>query len=140
MKPVKVFVYGTLKRGHRNNYILEAAQFLGTAHTVARCRLYHAGFPVLRAGSEDHKDQNAPVAGEVYLVTDEQTLARLDSLESEGHMYHRRTKLVRMANGKVHKAFAYVGDTRFWLERYPMRYATQDGVYVWPAEPIHTTY
>lgn len=139
---MRVFVYGTLKRGHANHHVLEGATFVGEAVTVAKCRLYHAGFPVLRKRSERPSDYNAPVQGEVYEFTDPAILQRLDRLEGEGRMYHRRVKLVTLHNGKTHKAYAYVGDTQFWTRgRYLLRYGPNtDGHYVWPSEPVHTTY
>ena len=125
----KVFVYGTLKRGYGNNHLLADAKFIGTGETVALCRLFDAGFPVLRQRSKRPGAWNAPVTGEVYEVNDAE-LARLDSLESEGRMYHRREKKIRMANGEVIKAFVYVGSAEFWRERIPL-YPAPDGAYTW---------
>jgi len=132
MKPALVFVYGTLKRGHRNNYILATSRFVGEGVTVAKCRLFDSGFPVLRKGSEHYKEQNAPVQGEVFLVDSEVVMYKLDQLESEGRMCHRRTKMIRLDNGRTVRANTYVGDTKFWRSRRVRLYDLQGPQYSWP--------
>lgn len=126
----RVFVYGTLKRGYRNNYILERAEFVGSGQTVAKCRLFNAGFPVLRRRAKKDGEWNAPVRGEVFNVTDEETMQRLDRLESEGRMYHRRKKKIRLDDGTVILANTYVGDTGYWQNRAPL-YPAPQSAYEW---------
>ena len=102
----RIFVYGTLKRGHGNHYLLEGAEFAGTG--VVYGRLHGRGIPflkpaprtVLAAGTADfHADAArqaeeagcaspepgrggwSRVRGEVYLVRDPAMLANLDRLE-----------------------------------------------------------
>jgi len=128
---VKVFVYGTLKRGHGNNHVLGDSTFLGTGETVARCRLFNSGFPVLRPGDKNHAELNRPVRGELFEVSEE-TLDRLDRLEGEGRMYFRFTKFIRLDDGKVVKAYAYVGGSSYWRGRGRLRlYDIQNDRYVW---------
>lgn len=136
MTPIPVFVYGTLQRGQRNHHILRNSRFIGAGETVARCRLFNAGFPVLRDGHEDQPNQNAPVRGEVFEVADPEILRALDALEGEGRMYHRRIKYVRMEDGATVKAHTYVGDTRFWRASMVDLLPMKNGQYVWPVRPI----
>jgi gamma-glutamylcyclotransferase (GGCT)/AIG2-like uncharacterized protein YtfP len=82
--------------------------------------MYDAGFPVLRPRTAKPADHNAPVWGEVYLVTDPAVMASLDRLESEGRMYHRHIKKIMLENGRVIKAHTYVGDARYWRDRVPL--------------------
>jgi gamma-glutamylaminecyclotransferase len=126
---MKVFVYGTLKHGYGNHHLLERSTRIGSGETVAHCRLYDAGFPVLRP-RDKKPERNAKVRGEVY-DCDEATVMELDRLESEGRMYHRRTKLIRLDSGQRVKAAAYIGDTWFWKHNQrlmPLRH----GKYEWP--------
>lgn len=109
----KVFVYGTLKSGYRNSHYLATSQIVGTGQTVAACRLFDVGFPVLRRRSDEQGPHNAPVRGEVY-ECDAAAVAGMDQLETEGLMYHRRTKLIRLDSGRVVKAQVYVGDAGYW--------------------------
>lgn len=132
MTPTLVFVYGTLKRGHGNNRLLSCARFVGEGQTIARCRLLHAGFPVLRKGLVGYSCLDAPVRGEVYLVTDPGTLEDLDMLESEGRMYHRRSMAVQIDQGKRVRAFTYVGDSKYWSQRGIRPYVPTDDLHVWP--------
>lgn len=131
----KVFVYGTLKRAHRNHFLLEQATFVGDGQTVGQFRLFHAGFPVLRPRAKHGEvcRYNARVRGEVYEVDDE-TLHRLDRLESEGRMYHRKSKLVRLDDGRMMMAQLYIGDTQFWNGRV-RSYMPPIEAYNWPCEP-----
>lgn len=125
-----VFVYGTLKRGYGNHHILKNAKFVSKGETVAKCRLFNAGFPVLRRRLNRDGKWNAPVRGEVFIVTDADTMARLDALESEGRMYHRRKKKIQFDNGKVVMAYVYVGDAKFWNNRAPL-YPEPVNAYEW---------
>jgi gamma-glutamylcyclotransferase (GGCT)/AIG2-like uncharacterized protein YtfP len=79
----RVFVYGTLKSGFRNHYLLGGCEFFGDAATVPTYRMIEKGFPVIMPDPE-----GKPLAGELYTV-DEETLARLDQLEREGSSYDR---------------------------------------------------
>ena len=72
-----VFVYGTLRKGQWNHYLLDRSKFLGMAKTKKRYALYGDGVPFLsrtRAVSQ--------VTGEVYSV-DDATLSR-GSINSKG--------------------------------------------------------
>lgn len=42
-----VFVYGTLRKGQRNHYLLDRSKFLGMAKTKKRYALYGDGVPFL---------------------------------------------------------------------------------------------
>jgi gamma-glutamylcyclotransferase (GGCT)/AIG2-like uncharacterized protein YtfP len=66
-----VFVYGTLKSGFGNHYLLEGSTFKGPASVSGR--LYVNGLPYFKRGC-------GIVKGELYLV-DDLTLRRLDILE-----------------------------------------------------------
>jgi gamma-glutamylcyclotransferase (GGCT)/AIG2-like uncharacterized protein YtfP len=73
----RVFVYGTLKSGFRNHYLLKGCEFVGSAATVPTYRMIENGFPVIIPDPE-----GKPLAGEIYSVDDE-ALARLDQLDVE---------------------------------------------------------
>lgn len=99
----KVFVYGTLKRGYHNHYILENSKFVKD-HTLSRkfLMLDSGAYPVLL--NADIEYSGYPV-GEVYEVDDE-TMARLDRLEAVGKLYDRKV---------VDGFFVYVGIASTWL-------------------------
>jgi len=85
LKSFKVFVYGTLKQGYGNNeYFLGGSEYLGPAVTgrADYDMVSLGGFPGVLSDGEN------AILGEVYKV-DEATLARLDSLESNGSLYQR---------------------------------------------------
>lgn len=102
---MKVFVYGTLKRGFWNHYLLEKAKFLGNATLDGSHALLDAGFPVCVPMATG----KAVVTGEVYEVTRAEA-RRLDRLEGNGRMYHRRRQKVTYATAEVGKAWVYIGD------------------------------
>lgn len=127
----KVFVYGTLKKGHGNNYLLEKATFIGAGQTTRVYRLLDSGFPVLWPRAHVRTDpRNAPVRGEVYEADDE-TVARLDRLESEGRMYHRKVRRVRLDSGTIVNAHLYIGSAAYWRSR-KHNYPAPNGAYDWP--------
>lgn len=84
MKPTLVFTYGTLKRGYGNNRLLDGARFMGEAVTQPIFNLFSlGGFPGITM------DGTTAVHGEVFEVTDETMMARLDRLEGHPGWYRR---------------------------------------------------
>ena len=82
----RIFVYGTLKRGHRSNHFLAGQRFLGAARTTSGYTLYSMGdYP----GMVRSTDVRHHVVGEVWEV-DAVCLGKLNELEglSEG-LYER---------------------------------------------------
>jgi gamma-glutamylcyclotransferase (GGCT)/AIG2-like uncharacterized protein YtfP len=80
----KVFVYGTLKKGHGNHRLLRNSEFLGRAVVHGQWQMADLGaFPaVVDAASV------GPVFGEVYLI-DAEVFASLDLLEGYPTFYTR---------------------------------------------------
>jgi gamma-glutamylcyclotransferase (GGCT)/AIG2-like uncharacterized protein YtfP len=73
---MKLFVYGTLKRGHSRARHLAGQRFLGEARTVSRYRLYDCGrYPGLVPAAE-----GLAIEGEVWDVT-EACLRVLDDVD-----------------------------------------------------------
>lgn len=103
---VLVFVYGTLKSGYKNNYILEGANYVAKAITSDAYVLLNLGaFPAI----VDPSNVDYPpcrVSGELYEV-DPLTLERLDYLEREGELYERRKIHVASPEG-LKIAYAYI--------------------------------
>jgi len=111
---MRVFVYGTLKKGINNHHLLATAQYVGEAYTVDTFKMRCVGFPVITPS-----DDGLPVFGEVYDV-DEDTSKRLDQLEAEGHMYDRKEvgvvfpKGQGMAGDQIDTANIYIGNPGYW--------------------------
>jgi len=79
----KVFVYGTLKKGYPNSYLLENSKLLGSFKTKPVFTMYSLGaFPAISLVGE------TSISGEVYSV-DEDTFSRLDRLEGYPSFYNR---------------------------------------------------
>jgi len=78
---VRLFVYGSLRRGGSAHALLEGARFLGAARTAPGFELWDCGeYPGIGRGGP------AQVVGELYEVPDAQ-MAKLD--EYEGPLYAR---------------------------------------------------
>lgn len=117
----RVFVYGTLKRGIHNHHLLEKSEFIGNAYTVDTFKMYTVGFPIIMPA--DGPDAWA-VYGEVYDVDDD-TLKRLDNLESEGSMYLRKpiNVVLEQPMGRQELIDAnvsvYIGNPKYWADLKP---------------------
>lgn len=96
-----LFVYGTLKRGHCNHYLLEGCEFLGNAETKEKYALYEAGIPYLVKGKKV-----SHVKGEVYKVP-EYVLKQIDRLEGHPFFYKREKAKVVLKDGKEIDAWIY---------------------------------
>ncbi len=97
---IRVFVYGSLKRGFRHHDVMEAekATFLGAARTAPGFRLIRYGeYPALTHGGSGF------VTGELYEVT-EGALAALDEFEDCPDLYQREE--IALEDGAV--VFSYV--------------------------------
>lgn len=91
---IRVFVYGTLKRGHSNHYLLEGDNFTKDTKFVGRCYIegsyqmrHLGGFPGVQRADTGAGLKNR-VYGEVYVITEE-TLKALDIMEGNGHFFTR---------------------------------------------------
>jgi gamma-glutamylcyclotransferase (GGCT)/AIG2-like uncharacterized protein YtfP len=113
----RVFVYGTLKRGHSNHALLETSRFLGEAATLKPYWMITTGvFPILLDRvPADFGLAPLAIAGEIYHV-DDATLDRLDLWEREGRSYDRKVTEVLEAGRKV-QAHIYVGVADYWHPR-----------------------
>ena len=86
---IRVFVYGTLKRGGGNHAYLAGQQFIGAAHTPPGFTLFSLGdYP----GMVRAPDDTAGVAGELWAV-DVCCLLRLDELEGVAEGLYARVAI-----------------------------------------------
>ena len=98
-----VFVYGTLRCGGVNHYLLKGAMLCGGHVTPARYRMLHLGaYPGVVEGGA------TAIVGEVYRVTRRQ-FAALDRLEAYPRLYDR--KLIDTPWGRAWIYF-YLGPRR----------------------------
>lgn len=97
----KIFVYGTLKRGHGNHSLLEYSRMIGKDEAPGV--VYGGYVPRMRALAEG--DRGSWVKGEVYAVSGA-VLKRLDRLE--GHPFAYRRETVRLRSGLIADAYYWV--------------------------------
>ena len=84
-----VFVYGTLKRGGSNHFLLAGQEFAGTARTLPGFALYDLeGYPGMVADGAASEG----ISGEVWSV-DPACLAELDRLEGIEEGLYRRERV-----------------------------------------------
>jgi gamma-glutamylcyclotransferase (GGCT)/AIG2-like uncharacterized protein YtfP len=114
----KIFVYGTLKRGHRAHAFLEDhnAIFLKEASTGPHYHLYKLGwFP----GMVIDEYVDGCVQGELYEVT-EDCLERLDMYEGAPHLFRREE--IELDDGS--KAISYL-----YMQEFTSSDRVEDGVW-----------
>lgn len=105
-----VFVYGTLRRGFHNNYLLKHAEFIGKGQTEEKFRLVANGLPFVRTDK-----QVSNIKGEVYKIN-ENTLRHLDALEGvrgvkeSENWYNRISTTIELENGEFLDCFIYVNN------------------------------
>ncbi len=101
--PALFFVYGTLKRGHHNNMVLQTSRFMGAATTVDKLALKIDGLPYLIDQPSEFQ-----VDGEVFSVRSAEVASNLDRLEGHPHFYQRRQIDVKLnGTGKIVKCWTY---------------------------------
>lgn len=95
---MKVFVYGTLKKGRENHRWLRGSSFI-QEDTLKGASMYSlTAFPAVV-----FDDKNSVVKGEVYEV---ENLDQLDRLEGYPHLYNRREVVTEQG----HQATVYYMD------------------------------
>jgi len=108
---IAVAVYGTLKGGYNNNFILEDATLVGKGKTADRYPLIirQGGLPFLLY----KLDRGYNVEVEVYLVN-KKILRRLDILEGHPEWYRRREiPIVIEEIDTAIKAWVYFGPSEY---------------------------
>jgi len=114
---IPIFVYGTLKSGYENNYLLNEATFLGKAATVERMYMYSyfGHFPVVVIPISNIGKLARQIAGEVYTISFETSL-NIDLLEEYPIIYNKiftKVKIIdRKSKNSCSKMYAqiYIAD------------------------------
>lgn len=96
-----IFVYGTLRKGGSNNYLLSSSIFIGKAKSRQKYALYVDGIPYVIK-----EEQVSNIIGEVYKVN-KKTLERIDQLEGYPCWYNREKIPVILDNGEEILAWIY---------------------------------
>lgn len=128
-----VFVYGTLKHGQSNwRWALSHEDYLGSKSTVDDFILGDIGFPFafprgLFNSEEALEELYKPVMGDLFEVSSEETLKKLDGLEGEGYMYHRI--LTELTDGT--SAWMYQCLNPNTIYRLSACDTTEEGEWVW---------
>jgi gamma-glutamylaminecyclotransferase len=103
-----IAVYGTLKNGFFNHYLLSDSIFIGNFETVEKYRMVENGIPYVN--SQPCKDGNY-IKVEIYQV-DKDTLFELDILEGHPNWYERKIIEFISSDGKTFvDAYIYFNDT-----------------------------
>lgn len=97
-----IFVYGTLKRGCRNNHYLKDATFLGEAETIEKYSMkrHRGNYP-----AAIESDKNFTISGELWLCSEE-TAQSIDILEDYPYLFYRNEVSV-IHNENVINAWMY---------------------------------
>jgi gamma-glutamylcyclotransferase (GGCT)/AIG2-like uncharacterized protein YtfP len=104
MATIRLFVYGTLKRGMPKNGYLAGQEYLGPARTEVGYRLYDCGrYPGLVATAD-----GGVIDGELWRVG-EAILPQLDAYEGVPDLYQRGEVRLQDVHGPVITYF-YVAD------------------------------
>lgn len=121
-----VFVYGTLKRGKSNHYLMKDAEYVCPGWTKLRCfhmwqtkakSPVHASYPVAMITANSDEQEAKAIQGEIFKV-DVPTMRDLDMLECNGSLYRRyRFKIICGDRFKDQEttAWMYVGKRDAWL-------------------------
>jgi len=98
-----IFVYGTLRRGCNNNYMMsEVGEWVDGGNLLGAHLYWGASPPAVKTG----KPQTDMVRGDIYLLKGGVSFAAMDRFEAS-YGYERRVGTVRMDDGREIPAFYY---------------------------------
>jgi len=99
---MKLFVYGTLRKGLSNHHFISESECIGAGKTVEKFSLYlsQIGLPMVAKAPQLYQ-----IHGEIYEVSDAK-LAQLDLLEGHPNWYKREQIDVEI-DGKIHTCWMY---------------------------------
>jgi gamma-glutamylaminecyclotransferase len=122
---MKVFVYGTLKRGFHNHSVMESAEGVYLGVGIRSCaQIYDTGgFPAL----VETNDPDDVVVGEIYQVSDHRPLDMLEGYNpsTDDGMYLRRVREIVNESGDPELVELYVWN--YGINQMPL---IESGVYV----------
>lgn len=99
---MKLFVYGTLKKGYNNHHYLDTAKYLGQYYCDNTYALVQSGLPFLV------KRKGMGAIGELYEV-DLETIKAIDKLEGHPFFYRRTNIFVKsMVDDKEIEVYTYI--------------------------------
>lgn len=101
-----VAVYGTLRQGFSNHYLLNGGMLISAGHTNESYRMVCQGIPFVMSG---HCHEGHPLYVEVYAVDDDM-LQALDNLEGHPDWYVRKPTHISLGNGLQVTAQMYFND------------------------------
>lgn len=107
---MKLFVYGTLRRGFPNNYLL-GESFVEEAELPGYDLFVSSYAPAIKQGG-------GTVKGEVYDVSDPELWRVLDSLEGVDRGVYKKVLLGALSEDKVYECIIYEGGTVFDFESF----------------------
>lgn len=102
---IYVFVYGSLKIGYVNNYVLADSKFISNGKTCDKFQMYPViggAYPFL---IKSEKVSN--IIGEVFEVNSQMVLDNLDTLEGYPEYYLKEFIDIEIEDGSVIQALTY---------------------------------
>lgn len=100
-----IFIYGTLKRGFVNHFYLKDENFISSAITLDKYQMYPSlnfAFPFLIKNEKFDF-----IKGEVFEITSQETLNKLDILEGYPDLYLKEYIDIKLESGDIIKTLTY---------------------------------
>lgn len=97
---MKVFIYGTLMKNMRNNYLLDDSKYIGDAYILDYALYAISWFPGIK------RKDGYKVYGEIYEINEE-TKKRLDYYEGVDSGLYKHTETIAYLGNKQEKVYFY---------------------------------
>jgi len=112
IKHTKIFVYGSLKKGFTNDYVLETlkAQYICTAKTNNKALMYDSGdgWPYVQFTKDDKGNyQGYHIDGEIHSIPSS-SIDMLDRFEGVPDLYKKTHQIVTCPKGNEHYCLMYI--------------------------------
>lgn len=117
---IYLFVYGSLKKGFKNNYLLSGANYISKASTIGKFAMFAEtgkDFPYIIKDERIGKK----IDGELYEITRKEILQDIDTLEGAPTYFEQKNVMIK-TRSKTFRAKTYVlTNAKVPLEQKPMQ-------------------
>ena len=103
-----LFVYGTLRKGHKNHHIIDSLEYLGNYITKNNYYYNKMKDIVYKTDNNiENETEYTQITGELYKIPDKSFISYIDNFEKHPNYFYRENIYVLDKNNKTELSYIY---------------------------------